>query len=310
MLNLIRYQPDLRPIWDAFVRNSCNGTFLFERDFMDYHADRFQDFSVLIFKKNQLIAVFPATVSHNKISSHAGLSYGGLIYDKMSQQTSNDILEALISFYESAGISEISCKLIPEIYNQKPANHWEYSLFQKGVQLYRNDALSAIDYSFPIAFSDLRKRHLKAAAQSDLQISNKTDLITFWNDVLIPVLQQRHGIEPVHTAAEITLLQQRFPENIILYTVSLNQQLLGGTVLFVTKQTVHAQYIAMRKDREIKGAFDRLFAQIILEFKDKKFFSFGISTERDGMYLNSGLIAWKESFGAQTYCQRFYRLTI
>lgn len=310
MLNLIRYQPELRPTWDAFVRNSCNGTFLFERDFMDYHADRFQDFSVLIFKKNQLIAVFPATVSQNKISAHAGLSYGGLIYDKMSQQTSNDILEALISFYESAGISEISCKLIPEIYNQKPANHWEYSLFQKGAQLYRNDALSAIDYSFPIAFSDLRKRHLKAATQADVQISNKTDLSTFWNEVLIPVLQQRHGIEPVHTAAEIILLQQRFPENIILYTMSLNQQLLGGTVLFVTRQTVHAQYIAMRKDREIKGAFDRLFAQIILEFKDKKFFSFGISTERDGMYLNSGLIAWKESFGAQTYCQRFYRLTI
>ncbi len=310
MLNLIRYQADLRSTWNAFVRNSCNGTFLFERGFMDYHADRFTDFSILIFRKDKLIAVFPASVSQNKVVSHGGLTYGSLIYGEMNQQLSNEILEALTSFYESAGITEISCKLIPEIYHQKPANHWEYSLFQKGAQLYRNDALSAIDYRFPIAFSDLRKRQFKSAAKLDLQISTTTDFDLFWNEILIPVLQNRHGVEPVHSAAEIILLKQRFPDNILLFTVSLNQKLLGGTVVFVTNQTIHAQYIAMRKDLEVKGAFDTLFAHIIAVFKDKKFFSFGISTERDGTYLNNGLIAWKESFGAQTYCQRFYRLTI
>jgi hypothetical protein len=282
---------------------------LLERDFTEYHADRFTDFSMLVFKKDKLIAVFPASVSQNKVVSHGGLSYGGLIYQEMNQQLCNEILDALISFYGSAGITELSCKLIPEIYFQKPANHFEYSLFQKGAQLYRNDALSAIDYRFPIAFSTLRKRQLKSASKLDLHISTTTDFNLFWNEVLIPVLQNRHGVEPVHTAAEIILLKQRFPDQILLFTVSLNQQLLGGIVLFVTNQTIHAQYIAMRKDREVKGAFDFLFAHIIDVFKDKKFFSFGISTEQEGMYLNQGLIAWKESFGAQTFCQRFYRLT-
>lgn len=309
MLNLIRYQADLRQTWNAFVRNSCNGTFLLERDFTEYHADRFTDFSILVFKKDKLIAVFPASVSQNKVVSHGGLSYGGLIYQEMNQQLSTEILDALVAFYGSAGFTELSCKLIPEIYFQKPANHFEYSLFQKGAQLYRNDALSAIDYRVPIAFSTLRKRQLKSASKLDLHISTTTDFNLFWKEVLIPVLQNRHGVEPVHTAAEIILLKQRFPDQILLFTVSLNHQLLGGTVLFVTNQTIHAQYIAMRKDREVKGAFDFLFAHIIDVFKDKKFFSFGISTEQEGMYLNQGLIAWKDSFGAQTFCQRFYRLT-
>ncbi|MGG6545868.1 UNVERIFIED_CONTAM: GNAT family N-acetyltransferase, partial [Prevotella sp. 15_C9] len=43
--HIIRYSAGDKERWDRFVRRSKNGTFLMQRDYMDYHADRFQDCS-------------------------------------------------------------------------------------------------------------------------------------------------------------------------------------------------------------------------------------------------------------------------
>ena len=42
-----RYSDRCKDEWDDFVRDSRNGTFLFMRGYMDYHADRFADFSLM-----------------------------------------------------------------------------------------------------------------------------------------------------------------------------------------------------------------------------------------------------------------------
>ena len=41
-------------------------------------------------------------------------------------------------------------------------------------------------------------------------------------------------------------------------------------------------------------------------YADRRYFSFGISTEQAGQYLNEGLIAQKEGFGARTVVHDFY----
>jgi hypothetical protein len=46
--------------WDEFVARAKNGTFLFFRQYMDYHADRFHDHSLLFFEENRLLALLPA----------------------------------------------------------------------------------------------------------------------------------------------------------------------------------------------------------------------------------------------------------
>ena len=46
---------------------------------MDYHKERFEDYSLLCFKKGKLIAVLPANYKNSKLYSHQGLTYGGLI---------------------------------------------------------------------------------------------------------------------------------------------------------------------------------------------------------------------------------------
>ena len=43
------YRSSDKGVWDAFVLKSNQDTFLFFRDFMDYHSDRFNDFSLMIY---------------------------------------------------------------------------------------------------------------------------------------------------------------------------------------------------------------------------------------------------------------------
>src|SRR5260370_36236243 len=75
-----RYTAAMQPLWDDFVRASKNGTFLLERSYMDYHADRFADHSLLVRDdEGDLLAVLPANADGPQLLSHGGLAYGGFV---------------------------------------------------------------------------------------------------------------------------------------------------------------------------------------------------------------------------------------
>jgi hypothetical protein len=42
-----QYQESDYECWNTFVNQAKNATFLFHRDFMEYHKDRFEDYSRL-----------------------------------------------------------------------------------------------------------------------------------------------------------------------------------------------------------------------------------------------------------------------
>ena len=49
---------------------------------MDYHSDRYLDYSLLIYKKDVLISILAANRVDDQLYSHQGLTYGGFILDK------------------------------------------------------------------------------------------------------------------------------------------------------------------------------------------------------------------------------------
>ena len=61
-LSVVRYTSDQKIVWDSFVAASRNGTFLFMRDYMDYHADRFTDYSLMFYKGGRLLALLPGNM--------------------------------------------------------------------------------------------------------------------------------------------------------------------------------------------------------------------------------------------------------
>src|SRR5690554_342768 len=109
-----KYSSADAPLWDAFVKSAWNGVFLFERGFMDYHADRFEDYSLLAFSGDKLKAVLPANRRDEVLHSHQGLTYGGWVLAPRFGAAELDALFAeMESWLAEQGFSRIC-------YKQKP----------------------------------------------------------------------------------------------------------------------------------------------------------------------------------------------
>ncbi|HEU0136323.1 MAG TPA: GNAT family N-acetyltransferase [Flavobacterium sp.] len=305
-----KYEPSDFNAWNAFVADAKNSTFLFNRDFMEYHSDRFTDYSLMIFDENKLIAILPAHVSGEQVSSHFGLTYGGLVLLK-SAKLARVIaaFQSVLKYLHDNKISSLRIKNIPPIYHQLPSDEQQYALFlAKGV-LERRDSLSVIDLTQTLSITKTRRESIRRGAKNGLAIREEANFEPFWNNVLIPNLAKKHQAKPVHSLAEIQSLQLKFPSNIRHFNVYQNEVVIAGTTVFVSDLVAHPQYVSGTENKNETGALDFLYHHLITEvFADKRYFDFGISNEDNGTKLNEGLVFWKESFGARTITQDFYEV--
>ena len=278
---------------------------------MEYHNDRFQDFSLLIFKQEDLVAILPANKSEDSIFSHQGLSYGGLILsDNIPFDDVMFAYKELLKFLFDNRIDKLHLKLLPEIYHTLPSDELHYLLFKTKAEITRRDITSVIDakYKLPLQSSN-RRRGLKKAQSHNLEIKEVDDFDDFWNVILIPNLQKTHNATPVHSLAEITYLKSKFSNNIRQFNVYDNDSIVAGTTIFDTKHVAHIQYVSANDDKQKLGSLDVLFDYLINDiFKTKKYFDFGISNINQGQQINKGLLSWKESFGARTIVHEFYQV--
>jgi hypothetical protein len=294
--------------WNSFVERSKNGTFLFHRDFMEYHSDRFEDFSLLVFESDKLVALLPANRVNTEVYSHQGLTYGGLIYnEKLKQAAVITVFKEILQFLNENGIDKVYIKQIPYIYHNQPSQELEYALFLVDAKLIRRDSLSVIDMHNRLPFAEIRKQGTKKGERNGLVIIEESQFELFWKEILIPNLQKKHGVDPVHTAQEMILLNKKFPHNIRHFNVYNGDKIVAGTTVFITDTVAHLQYISKNEDE--LGSLDFLYYHLITQtFAHKKYFDFGISNEEQGKKLNQGLAFWKESFGARSVVQDFYEV--
>ena len=83
-------------IWNKFVAVAKNSLFMHDRNFMDYHADRFVDNSLMFYDDEDLLALLPCNKKDDVLYSHGGLTYGGFITDtSMKQHKMLDCFEVL-----------------------------------------------------------------------------------------------------------------------------------------------------------------------------------------------------------------------
>lgn len=305
-----QYQENDYESWNAFIGKAKNATFLFHRDFMEYHKDRLQDYSLIVLDKEKWVAVLPANVVGNEVFSHQGLTYGGLVYnEKVKLASIIEIFKSILYFLNDSNIEKLQLKLLPSIYHQKPAEELNYALFLAKAQLIRRDSLAVMDLSKSYSLSKIRKRGVKNGIKNGLIINEVGDFGDFWNEILIPNLAHKHQAKPVHNLEEITRLKAFLPDNIRQFNVYENKVIVAGTTIFETENVAHCQYISGREDKNELGGIDFLFHHLIKEvYKNKCFFDFGISNENQGRSLNDGLSYWKESFGASTIVQDFYEV--
>ena len=308
MFEVRRYTPDQAEEWNHFVAQSKNGTFLFDRRFMDYHADRFEDCSMMVYRRGALYALLPANFKGEVLTSHGGLTYGGLIMsDKCSAKGVQASFVAINDFLRSIAVRKVVYKAIPWIYHRQPAEEDLFALTSIcQARLTIRDISSAIIGDRKMPFSESRLSGLRKANRRGLIVKESTDFASFWQ-ILNDNLTSKYGVHPVHSAEELVLLNSRFPDKIRLFMVFDGEQPLGGTVLFLTPQVLHTQYISATAEGKASGAIDLLFDHLIHHvFADYRFIDFGKSTSSDSADLNEQLIFQKEGFGARAVCYDTY----
>lgn len=279
---------------------------------MDYHQDRFEDASLLVFKDEKLVALLPANKVENTIISHQGLTYGSLIFaETLKLYSVISIFKSVLKYLEKADVSTFYFKQFPRIYNTIPNDEIDYLLFILKAYLYRKDTLSVVNIAEDLKFSKDRILGYKRAVKQGLVVKEENNFELFWNKILITNLENKHKVNPVHTLEEIELLKAKFPKNIRQFNVYKDEEIVAGTTIFETKNVAHSQYISANSDKNILGSLDFLHQYLIKTvFCDKVYFDFGISNENQGLNINQGLQYWKEGFGARTITQDFYKVEV
>ena len=311
MIEVKKYNDKLKANWDTFIDNASNSTFFFKRNFMEYHSDRFIDFSLMFYYKQKLIGVLPANIFNETLYSHQGLTYGGIIYNRnTSSSLMLKVFDELCLFLAKTNVNSLVYKCIPEIYHKSIVQNDLYSLFRNDFKLYRRDLSFAIDLQSPIKMSRDRRYRTNKSKANNLKVELSKDFELFMN-IVNENLQKKFKISPVHKAQELSYLSEMFPNNIKLYIVRNSENIIvGGTLLFIDNHFIHTQYLHSNIFGKSLNSTEFLVDYLITYYSNMKYLIFGISTENEGRILNSGLASFKEGFGASGIVHDFYKKQI
>ncbi len=314
MISIVRYTDDKAGIWNLFNRESKNGLFMFDRNYMDYHRDRFTDHSLLFYEDDTLIALLPVSEHGTMLISHGGLTYGGFITDsRMKQHTMMDCFQALREYASGCGFRSIRYKCIPHIYHSQAAEEDRFALFAGGALLETVDVSTYVNLSSPLKMPKGRKAQISRAKREGTVIEELTEEKDYEGFIALEneVLSSRHGVHAVHTGKELKLLRDRFPDNIHLVCALKNARMIAGTVIYEYESVIHTQYMAADDEARRTGALDLAISSVIGKYRNtKKWLDFGISTEHGRVYLNEGLCSQKEGFGGRTGVYEIWSLAL
>ena len=310
IISIKKYTQEDKPQWDTFVQEAKNATFLFQRDFMEYHQDRFEDFSLLVYTNEKLVGLLPANRKDAVVYSHQGLTYGGLVLNKKAKlEEVNTIFMELLEFLHSEGVSSLQLKLLPTIYQHLPSDELAYLLFIAEAKLIGTDVSSTVNMNAPVRIASNRMEGVKKGQKQNLHISEDANFDAFWNEILVPNLKERFQTTPVHSLDEIKNLASHFPKNILQFNVYDGDKIVAGATIFETKEVAHVQYISANADKQKLGSLDFLFEHLLkTRFANKNYFDFGTSNENNGQQVNKGLQYWKECFGARSIACTTYEV--
>jgi len=314
MYEILPYSPELDQRFDLFVKKeSFNGTFLQTRRFLNYHpADRFVDASFALQKSGIIVAYFPGVVKDGVFVSHAGSTFGGPIIAKQYYRGSR-LGEVLTEAdqYLASHFKSVRLKITSSIFCEENPDLLEYILEHLGYS--RHTELSCYtplskDVDPLENCTGQCRRNFRQAEKLDLTYGEIPDgeLEKFYE--CLTLSKARHHTTPVHSLAELRDIKRRFPKEIMFRGVWQNDEngqgrvYLSGMMNFYFKNAnvLHFQYLAPDDSRRDTNAST---AMLIYSMREAikagiEKFSWGISTEDGGSYLNENLYHFKESFGA------------
>ena len=265
MLKVLRYEPGYKSDWDLFVKNN-HAPFLFCRDYMEYHQDRFSDCSLMIFEDGAVVALFPANIDDGSLYSHSGLTYGGLVTSSLIKTSKSlQIFSVIFDYARENNIKEINYKCVPNFYRNILNESELYSIFKLGGQLLSRAVSSGINLSYA-QFPVKKISGARRALRDGLIFSETLDLELFFK-LFNQNLISKYGVSAVHSAAEMAYLKNKFPDNILNYAAYSNSgELCAGVIVYIVGKVAHIQYMLNTDLGKNHRAMDFIFFHL-LRFK-------------------------------------------
>lgn len=326
-LKIKTYDDNYSEKWDDFVMNhSVNGTFLQTKNFLDYHGDRFDDASIIIYKGNDTtVAVISACTIYEDgkkiFSAHQGSTFGGIVIADNFYNIEH--VEAIVTVLEEYLIeneyNEVCLKCTSDIFARQNGNLLYYFLFQRGYISY--DEISFYvdfgQYNADIAsnFNAGRRRDYKYSLKNGLafrRIETADEIRTFY-DILCGNLL-KFDAKPVHSFEEITdFKESRLRDIVEFYGVFYGEHMIASSMIFVFDNVggnavFHTQYLAADQSSLKMYPMNFMDYNLIQTARDRgfRYFSFGTSTHEHGKVLNKPLAEFKEGFGTQYGVNKTY----
>ena len=313
MVEIIRYDATMAAQWNELARLCRNSTFQHQRGYMDYHSDRFTDCSLIALHNGKPRALLPANVDGDTLWSHRGLTFGSwLVPPKHFDVTVMiEVMDATVAWMKDNGLKRLVYKAVPHIYHRYPCEEDLYTLFRHHTSLIETNISTTIDMSCPLPLDRGNKSGANAARKAGITVGPSEDWQQYWH-LLSSLLDERYDTRPVHTLDEILLLQSRFPDDIRLYTATLDGELLAGVVMYLSAPVAHCQYIGASPRGKDSKALTLLFDYLIQESTRLgfRYFDFGISNEDHGRYLNEGLVQQKSRLGGRGIVYNTFEITL
>ncbi|WP_430934931.1 hypothetical protein [Saccharicrinis sp. 156] len=307
MTEVVKYHSGLKEAWDGFVEHADNFSFLFCRDYMEYHSDRFSDMSLMLYNKGLLKALLPGNIKDDHFYSHQGLTFGGIVHHShFTLEEARLLLNKIVSYLRNENVKNFTIKMQPFFYASSHTQIQQYlfeSLKYEKHSQHIGAFINCNNHSFPKSSVEKRKLRL-----DNFYVQEDVSIEEYWK-VLEENLADQHKSKPVHTLAEIQLLQNKFPKNIKVFAIKnkFTHKIDAGILVFDHGEIVKMQYIATSSDGRKNRATHALYFLFISHFKkSKKYIDMG--TCMTGDEINTSLLYLKQRYGADVYSVNYYNL--
>ena len=310
LYTIVKYSDELFHTWDEFIEKTVNGNIYHTRKFLSYHdPKKFEDTSILIYKKEVLVCVLPCCKNGDKYFSHKGATYGGPAFLKQIYNVIdlNDIINLIFEYYDN----KIEFRIANSIYNNANIEIIIYLLCRK--LTIKPELAWYIDTNYNIVenIKNVRNKQILKKMINDNDIKchvfvDNNDYIIFHN-MLVKNLFDKHNSSPTHNLEEFLTFKNILLDKQCLYLCKKQDILYGGVYVIKTnKKCWYTFYIS--KNYEIKNnmSIAYLMEKIKLdaEKENVSYIDYGISTENCGKDLNIGLAEFKEfTLGGKPSCR-------
>lgn len=302
-IKVSRFNLDLISDWNEVLLSSKNGHFLYSREYISYHGEKFEDISPIVYLNDKPVAFMPAAIdrTNGHIQSHPGLTFGGVVLLKeLRGDIAIQIIDSCFKSLADWGGVSLTIKILPSIYCSYPAEELQYFLWSRGFSLIKRHLSSVLSMKNPLPLNSSKKQAIAKANKLGFKVETGS-LEGFYN-LLSSVLEERHCSKPVHTLDELKILTSRFSSHILLRTIVHEGEMIAGAIIYVYPNALHTQYLASSEKGRKTGALDKIIESIIClaAETDMDYVSFGTSTASSNTEVNYGLLWQKESFGARS----------